>query len=118
MQDIDTSYYWVDDALSAFVRCKGLKELRISFLAYPAILAAIGINLVRLNLWRPSKEVVNGIVEYCPNLQYLELDVEFDKEVMEGLVGSLKNGLKRLVKLKLDGKSMRLGTDWEGFSIE
>jgi hypothetical protein len=98
-----------------FVRCTGLKELQVPYFSDLTVLASIGMNLVSLNLLNPSEEVVNGIVEHCPNLQYLELDVEFDEEVMEGLVVSLKNGLKRLVKLKLDGKSMRLGTDWEGY---
>jgi hypothetical protein len=100
-----------DDALSALLRCKGMKELRIPSLTDPSILAAIGRNLVRLNLWIPSKEVVDGIVDHCPNLQYLELD-----GVNEGLVGTIKNGLTKLAKLKMNGKSVRLGTDWEGYS--
>jgi hypothetical protein len=39
-------------------------------------------------LWRPSKEVVDGIVEHYPNIQYLgylekeELDI--DEEAKEG----------------------------------
>jgi hypothetical protein len=76
--------------------------------------AAIGRNLVRLELWNPSKEVVVGIVKHCPNLQYLELEV-VNEEVKKGLVGSIKNGLKKLAKLKVNGESMRLGTDWEGY---
>jgi hypothetical protein len=56
------------------------------------------------------------IVEHCPNLQYLDLDgVEFDAKVKEGLLGSLKSGLMRLAKLKVNGESVRLGTDWEGY---
>jgi hypothetical protein len=104
------------DALSILVRCKGLKELRINPLVDPAILAAIGMNLVRLNLWKPGKEVLDGIVDSCPNLQYLEIEeVEIEEEVKEGLVGSLKNGLKKLAKLKVNEKCIRLGSDWEGY---
>jgi hypothetical protein len=106
--------YFRDDALSAIVRCKGLKELRANPIVDPTILTAIGRNLVWLNLWRPSKEVVDGIVEHCPNLQYLELE-EVDEDVKEGLVGSMKNGLMTLVKLKVNGESVRLGTDWKGY---
>jgi hypothetical protein len=106
----------VDDAFSALSRCRGLNELRIDSLANPAILAAIGMNLLWLNLWRPSKLVVDGIVDYCPNLQYLELEeVKIDEEVEEGLVGSLKSGLTKLAKFKLNEKSVRLGTDCEGY---
>jgi hypothetical protein len=77
------------------------------------------MNLISLYLASPSKEVVDGIVEYCPNLQYLELDdVEFDEEVKEGLMGSLKYGLKKLAKLEVNDVSFRLGTDWEGYQIE
>jgi hypothetical protein len=104
------------DASSALVRCKGLKEFRIPSLADPTILAAIGMNLVWMNLWNPSKEVVDGIVEHCPNLQYLEIkDVEFDDEVKEGMVGSIKNGLMKLAKFKVNNEFIRLGTDWEGY---
>jgi hypothetical protein len=106
--------YFRDDALSALVRCIGLKELRANPIVDPAILAAIGMNFVWLNLWRPSKEVVDGIVEHCPNLQYLEMK-EVDEEVTDGMVGSLKNGLMKMAKLKVNGKSIRLGTGWEGY---
>jgi hypothetical protein len=84
----------------------------------PAILAAIGRNLISLHLLGQSKELVDGIVDYCPNLQYLELDVEIDEEVNEALMGLLKNGLKKLAKLKVNWDSERLGTDWEGYIKE
>jgi hypothetical protein len=95
--------------LPFFQDVRGLNVFRISHLVDPTVLSAIGRNLIRLELMRPSKEVVDGIIEHCPNLQYLELD-----RIMEGLAGSLKNGLKRLAKLKLNHMSVRLGTDWEG----
>jgi hypothetical protein len=107
-----------DDAASAFVRCRGLKELRVDHLVDPAILGTIGENLVSLDLWSPSKEVVDLIVEYCPNLQYLILgleDEEWEEDELEQSKLSLKSGLKNLAKLKVNGKSVRLGTDWEGY---
>lgn len=71
--------------------------------------------MVSLDLWRPSKDVVYGIVEHCPSLQYLELDaVKFDdgkeKDLLMGSIKSLK-----LAKYMLNKESMRLGTDWEGY---
>jgi hypothetical protein len=108
--------YVADDASSALVRCRGLKELRIDDLVDPSILATIGSNLVTLDLWSPSKEVVDGIIEHCPNLQYLELEVGgIEKELKEVLVDSIKYGLKKLAKFKVNGESIRLGTDWEGY---
>jgi hypothetical protein len=110
-------FSFTDDASSALVRCKGLNELRLPSLADPAILEAIGSNLVNLELWRPSKEVVDGIVKHCPNLRYLELGSfdEVDEEVKEVFVGSIRNGLKKLAKLKVNNESIRLGTGWEGY---
>jgi hypothetical protein len=54
-------------------------------------------------LWWPSKEVVDGIVDNCPNLQHLELgSVKYDGEENAALVGSIKSGLKKLAKFKLE----------------
>jgi hypothetical protein len=104
-----------EDAYSALMRLRGLNSFQISSLVDPAVLAAIGRSLVSLKLRRPSKEVVEGIVEHCPNLQYLEL-VEFDlDDEEEELVGSIKSGLKKLAKFKLNEESIRLGSDWEGY---
>jgi hypothetical protein len=111
--DIGACYLAVG-ASSALVRCKGMKELRIPSLVDPTVLSAIGMNLASLQLWRPSKEVVDGIVEHCPNLQYLELE-DVDEDVKEGLVGSLKKGLIKLAKLEVNEKSICLGTDREGY---
>jgi hypothetical protein len=64
----------------------------------------------------PSEEVVDGIVKHCPNLQCLEIeDVEFDDEVKEGMVRSIKSGLKKLAIFKVNKESIRLGTDWKGY---
>lgn len=51
-----------ETANSALVRCRGLMELRVSSLIDPAVLAGIGMNLVVLDLRKPSREVVDGIV--------------------------------------------------------
>jgi hypothetical protein len=65
-----------NDAFSSLTRCRGLKGFHLWGLADPSVLAVIGKNLMSLTLYEPSKEVVDGIVEYCPNLQYLELESE------------------------------------------
>jgi hypothetical protein len=62
--------------------------------------------------------VVDGIVESCPNLKYLTLefeDLEWEDEDLPELKRSLKLGLKKLAKLKVNEESVRLGTDWEGY---
>jgi hypothetical protein len=105
-----------DDAYSALTRCKMLRGLRLSFLRDPAVLLVIGRNLFRLNLMRPSNEVVDGIVAYCPNLQYLEIEIYcLDEKASDLLMGSFKDGLKKMAKLRLNKKTIRLGTDWEGY---
>jgi hypothetical protein len=106
-----------EEAYSGLSGFKGLNTLDLQFQADPAVLTAVGRKLVSLEFWRPSKEVVDGIVESCPSLQYLELDaVEFDDdEEKELLVGLIKNGLKKLAKFKLNKESIRLGTDREGY---
>jgi hypothetical protein len=91
-----------------------LKELRIYYLADPTVLTAIGKNLISLELGSPNEKVVDGIIKHCPNLEYLLKDVKFDDEVKDGMVRSIKSGLKKLAKFKLDDISIRLGTDWEG----
>jgi hypothetical protein len=104
-----------EDSYSALARCEGLNTLWIHSLTDPAVLSAIVRDLVNLDLWGPSKKVVNGIGESCPNLRNLELDVvEFDDE-KELFVGSIKSGLKKLAKFKLNNEPIRLGTDWEGY---
>jgi hypothetical protein len=58
LQSLDISGFIevANDALSALVRCKRLKELMVNPLVDRAILEAIRRNLVWLNLRRPSKE--------------------------------------------------------------
>jgi hypothetical protein len=48
------------------------------------------------------------IVEYCPNLQYLEVTAkEKDELSVEIIKQTLKDGLKRLAKFKVDDVSVR-----------
>jgi hypothetical protein len=112
------------DTASAFSRLRGLKEIHIPFLKDPRVLSAIGRNLVSLSLFNPSKEVASGIVESCPNLQYLTLEclelegVEWEEDDLAELKLSLKHGLKKLAKLDVNERVIRLGTDWEGYPEE
>jgi hypothetical protein len=39
-----------------------------------------------------------------------------DEEDLAELKQSLKNGLKKLAKLKVNEESVRLGTDWDGYN--
>jgi hypothetical protein len=106
---LDISYCSVAvDALSALPRCRGLNELRVHYLVSLSVLLAIGKNLV------------DGIVDCCPNLQCLILtSVGLEGEVMVGdarlegedlakLKQSLKQGLKKLMKLNLNEEYVRL----------
>jgi hypothetical protein len=115
-------YCYIDDeAVSALNRCRGLNHLGMVWRdGMRDVLRVVGRNLVSLVLWEMSIEEIDGVVEYCPNLQYLQvridermLAVRFD-EVKQ----KLKDGLKRLTKLKLNGAPVRLGTDWVGWARE
>jgi hypothetical protein len=106
-----------EDAYSSLTRCRRLKDLIVSSLRDDTVLPEIGKNLLILDLFIPSKEVISGIVEYCPNLHYLYLEVmgELKDDDLEELKHSLMEGLKKLSKLKVNGMTVRLGTDWEGY---
>jgi hypothetical protein len=114
LKSLNIDFEIADDAVSAISRCRGLKHLvllRISF-ALNDILPAIGGTLVSLEYTSSTAFLgaVDSIVEHCPNLQMLDLgDEELDA------VDFLKGGLKKLAKLNIDGGSVRLGTDWEGY---
>jgi Leucine-rich repeat (LRR) protein len=104
-----------DDAVSAISRCKGLKHLTLRSGSFDLtnIFSAIGGTLISLDYTSSTAflvETVDAIVEHCPNLQMLDLgDEELD------VVDLLKGGLKKLAKLNVNGGSVRLGTDWEGY---
>jgi hypothetical protein len=99
------------DAVSALAKCKNLKSLRVGDSDLSEVLPAIGMNLVSLKMGQVSKEVFEGIAQYCVNLQHLETSGDVaDGESVE----VIKKGLKKLMKLKVNGASTRLGADWEG----
>jgi hypothetical protein len=103
-------------AVSALARCKSLNHLSIDWEDdLIDVLRVIGRNLASLVL-REYVEEYDEIVKYCPNLQYLDLMVD-EKDVLsvDMVKQELKEGLKRLAKLKVNGSSVRLGTDWEGY---
>jgi hypothetical protein len=58
---------------------------------------------------------VDMIVDTCPNLQYLDIVWDdYDAEEVAVAIDSLKDGLKRLAKLNLNGRNVVLGTEWRG----
>jgi hypothetical protein len=107
-----------DGAVSALARCYELRHLSIQDITFPdlkKIVRGIGRNLVSLDLSDVSVEAIGVIVEDCPNLRYLELySCGVGEESVESIKLKLKSGLKTLAKLNLDGKTVRLGTDWKG----
>jgi hypothetical protein len=65
----------VCDCLSrivGFARCHSLIHLSV---CWKDVLRVVGRNLVHLELWEMSVdgEAIDVIIEYCPNLQYLEV---------------------------------------------
>jgi hypothetical protein len=108
---------FADGSMIALARCRGLNHLSVYLQdGLIDVLRVIGGNLVSLELWDMNLEVIDSVVEYCPNLQYLEmrivgrmLAVRVDEAGQK-----LKNGLKRLAKLEVNGAYVRLGTDWVG----
>jgi hypothetical protein len=90
-----------EDVISPFTRCKKLKSLylRMDFSLLRPVLAVIGRQLSGLNLGVVNSESLDGIVEYCPNLECLYLyfveEVE-DEEGSAALETLIKNRMKRL----------------------
>jgi hypothetical protein len=101
-----------DDAASALASFRSLKSLRVAYWDLSEVLPVIGGNLVRLDIKAASEGVLAEILKYCVNLQYLEIGgVEDGDEI------AIKIGLVKLAKLKVNGASIRLGTDWEGIDV-
>jgi hypothetical protein len=65
----------------------------------------IGENLISLEIGQATEYVLGMILDYCVNLQYLEL---YGASFNEESVDAIKNGLTGLVKLKMNGQSIRL----------
>jgi hypothetical protein len=85
------------------------------------ILSSIGRGLVVLEYSpeKPNLDVADMIVKNCPILQILEINedegFEAEEECWTAIENRLKGGLKKLAKLKVNRKSIKLGTDWEGY---
>jgi hypothetical protein len=75
------------------------------------LMRSIGMNLVSLECVSSDREGLDGIFEYCPNLRYL--NIRFEGE-MEDFAEVIKRGLPKLAILVIDGRKIRLGTEWEG----
>jgi hypothetical protein len=120
LKSLNINCHIADDDVSALSRCRGLKHLILGreSIDLTNILPYIGGNLVSLD-YNSSTSImgtVNVIVEHCPNLQILDLRWIGREDANTAVaVDSLKRGLKQLSKLKLNHKTVRLGTDWEGY---
>jgi hypothetical protein len=109
-----------DGAFAALVLFNSLTHLSLHFYAdLTDVLAVIGQSLFSLSV-RTSDVLMVGLVESCPNLQYLSLQVGMEQglgtltkrgeyEVM------IKKGLLKLKSLRIDYGVVRLGTDWTGY---
>jgi hypothetical protein len=112
LKSLDVDCEIEDQASSALASCKSLKSLRVVDWDLIDILQVIGGNLVSLEIEESNKEEFDLILKCCVNLQYLVIGGVVAGEVS---VGAIQKGLVRLAKLKVNGASVRLGTDWEGY---
>jgi hypothetical protein len=102
-------------ALSALTGCCQLNHLSIKWQpGLTDVIRVIGRNLFSLELLSMKSEGIDSIIEYCPNLQYLVLTARAGKRIIvlqgiEKMKKDLKNGLKKLSSLKVNGTSVRLG---------
>jgi hypothetical protein len=113
-----------DDASKSLALYKGLKHLETVWdESLNAALRVVGGNLRSLVLWDVRAEEIDGIIEHCPGMQNLDIclerpEIHVSNDVVELTKNKLKNGLKMLAKLKVNGMNVRLGTDWEGTDEE
>jgi hypothetical protein len=107
-----------NDGVAALTRCSRLKRLAISWSAGLAtVLEVIGQSLTGLDVWGPSVEAINVIIELCPNLTYLEFSGwDVDKETRILAIDSVKKGLKRQSRFTVNGRKISLGTKWKGYA--
>jgi Leucine-rich repeat (LRR) protein len=107
-----------EEAFSFLSRCGKLKRLGIECCdGLNDLLRVFGMNLVSLDIQSAAAETWLGIVENCPNLEYIQLYGKELKDVV--MVGSLNDGLKkrmkRLVSMNVNLVPVRLGTEWKGY---
>jgi hypothetical protein len=80
----------------------------------PLIFPVVGRKLKGLKLLETSHATVNGILNFCPNLTSLQLYGLMDEEPWT-VIRVLKEGLKKLAILEVEGVRVRLGTDWNWY---
>jgi hypothetical protein len=114
LKSLDIDCLIEDDAVSALASCRSLKSLRVVYWDLSEVLPVIGGNLVRLEIEVASEEVLVVIPTYCLNLHYLEIG---GVEASEESIDAVKIGMVKLAKLKVNGASVCLGTDWEGIDV-
>jgi hypothetical protein len=114
---IGSSCVIVRGAVSALSRCSELRHLEIDWDdELTDVHRVIQGNLISLKLRDVIVDAIASVVEYCSNLQYLEVWAkEVDTEIVEVIKRDLKTGLKKLAKLNVNGVSVRLGSDWTGY---
>jgi hypothetical protein len=111
---IGYDFNMAEGAGKELARCYQLKHLSLCAIKQAdlmIILRGIGRNLVGLSLieivW---DDVVDIIVESCPNLQCLSVGLpSADAGLIDSFKLTLKSGLKRLAKLRVNGVTVRLG---------
>jgi hypothetical protein len=110
-----------DAAVSALSQLRQLKTLGMRWRfgmrdGLNDVLRVIGGNLTGLIVWDTTGELCLDLAESCPNLEYFQIFVEYlDSAVIKSLNDGLKKKMKRLSSLKVNSKSLRLGTDWHGY---
>jgi hypothetical protein len=100
-------------------RCKGLRHLRGRNITPSSdVMRAIGGNLI-ISQCKLGLDGLEEIVEYCPNLENLDIWIEdkegnwVDDETLLSAEGLIKNRLKKLTKLEINCQMIRLGADLE-----
>jgi hypothetical protein len=97
-----------------------LKNLKMGMDCVMAEGAMFGLSrcrsLIHLEIdWQDGlNDVLRVIGRKLSNLVLIRARGVREREERESIKQTLKNGLKILAKLKINGESVRLGTDWKG----
>jgi hypothetical protein len=117
LKSLEVECKLTDEAVLALDSLKQLRSLEIVFTQHNILpaLPTIGRRLVSLII--PSdadRAMVYSILAYCPNLESLNLRC-YDSRTRVMYETALREGLRKLSKLIINGKCVRLGTSWEGY---
>jgi hypothetical protein len=116
LKSLDLVNCLIDDGdVSHLAKCKGLRHLGGANLELSSdLLREIGGNLATLRFKLGSRGL-EEIVEFCPNLEILEITIKDeegnfvnDEARRMSAAGLIKNGLKKLTKLKINHWKMQL----------